>query len=80
MSQLSHDLLMLEFLSWISSQRRTYDEAMNLWQSHCPRHMIWEDAIADGYIEITRNGTGQNAEVTLTENGRTLLNGNGHRD
>jgi hypothetical protein len=80
MSQLSHDLLMLEFLSWISSQRRTYDEAMNLWQSHCPRHMIWEDAIADGYIEINRNGTGRAAEVMLTENGRTLLNGNGHRD
>jgi hypothetical protein len=80
MSQLSHDLLMLEFLSWISSRRRTYDEAMNLWQSHCPRHMIWEDAIADGYIEINHNGTGHDAEVTLTANGRTLLNGNGCRD
>ena len=80
MSQLSHDLLMLEFLSWISSQRRTYDEALNLWQSQCPRHMIWEDAIADGYIEINRNGTSQDAEVTLTENGRTLLNGNGRHD
>ena len=77
MSQLSHDLLMLEFLSWISSQRRTYDEAMLKWQSHCPRHMIWEDAIADGYIAITRDGTGSDAEVTLTENGRTVLNGNG---
>ena len=42
--------------------------------------MIWEDAIADGYIEINRNGTGHAAEVMLTENGRTLLNGNGHRD
>ena len=80
MSQLSHDLLMLEFLGWISSQRRTYDEAMNLWQSHCPRHMIWEDAIADGYVEIKHNGTDRDAEVTLTENGRTVLNGNGHRE
>jgi hypothetical protein len=80
MSQLSHDLLMLEFLSWISSRRRTYDEAMTLWQSHCPRHMIWEDAIADGYIEIKRNGRGEVSEVTLTENGRTLLNGNGRHD
>jgi len=80
MSQLSHDLLMLEFLSWISSQRRTYDEALNLWQSHCPRHMIWEDAIADGYIAIKSNGTGHDSEVTLTENGRTHLNGNGRHD
>jgi hypothetical protein len=76
MSQLSHDLLMLEFLSWISSQRRTYDEAMLKWQSHCPRHMIWEDAIADGYITINRNGTDHDPEIALTENGRTLLNGN----
>jgi hypothetical protein len=80
MSQLSHDLLMLEFLGWIASRRRSYDEAINLWQSHCPRHMIWEDAIADGYIEIKRNGIGHGAEVALTENGRTLLNGNGQDD
>ena len=75
MSQLSHDLLMLEFLSWISNQRRTYDEAMLKWQSHCPRHMIWEDAIAEGYIEFNRNGTSHDPEIALTENGRTLLNG-----
>jgi hypothetical protein len=71
---------MLEFLGWISSQRRTYDEAMLKWQSHCPRHMIWEDAIADGYIEINRNGTGHDPEIALTENGRTVLNGNARHD
>ncbi len=54
MSQLSHDLLMLEFLSWISSRRRTYAEAMNAWQSSCPRLTIWEDAMIDGYIEVNR--------------------------
>jgi hypothetical protein len=75
MSQLSHDLLMLEFLSWISNRRRTYAEAMNAWQSSCPRLTIWEDAIIDGYIEIKRQPTVQDPEVILTVTGLALLNG-----
>jgi hypothetical protein len=76
MSQLSHDLLMLEFLSWISSRRRTYAEAMNAWQSSCPRLTIWEDAMIDGYIEVNRQQMIGDPEVTLTTRGRALLNGN----
>jgi hypothetical protein len=76
MSQLSHDLLMLEFLSWISSRRRTYAEAMNAWQSSCPRLTIWEDAMIDGYIEVNRQQIIGDPEVTLTTRGRALLNGN----
>jgi hypothetical protein len=76
MSQLSHDLLMLEFLSWISSRRRTYAEAMNAWQSSCPRLTIWEDAMIDGYIEVNRQQVIGDPEVTLTTRGRALLNGN----
>ena len=53
----SVNLLMLEFLSWVSSRRRTYNEAMEAWQSHCPRQTIWEDAMIDGYIELNRQGT-----------------------
>jgi hypothetical protein len=79
MSELSRDLLMLEFLSWISSRRRTYAEAMNAWQSTCPRHTIWEDAMIDGYIEINRQEQLQDPEVTLTASGLALLTGkNGH--
>jgi hypothetical protein len=69
-------LLMIEFLSWISSRRRTYAEAMNAWQSTCPRHTIWEDAMIDGYIEINRQGALPDPEVTLTPRGHALLNGN----
>ena len=76
MSQLSHDLLMLEFLSWISSRRRTYAEAMNAWQSSCPRLTIWEDAMIDGYIQVNRQEIIGDPEVILTTRGRTLLNGN----
>ncbi len=43
---------MLEFLTWVADRRRTYDEAMEAWQSHCPRQTIWEDAIIDGLIQI----------------------------
>jgi len=66
---------MLEFLSWISSRRRTYTETMNAWQSTCPRHTIWEDAIIDGYIQVNRNETLRDPEVSLTVNGRALLHG-----
>lgn len=72
-------LLMIEFLSWLFDRRRTYSEAMDAWQSHCPRQTIWEDAIIEGYIQLDRNGSDPDPVVSLTERGRSLLNGNGHR-
>ncbi|MGE5216040.1 MAG: hypothetical protein ACM3SP_03435 [Chloroflexota bacterium] len=73
----SENLLMREFLSWLSSRRRTYSEAMDAWQSHCPRQTIWEDAMIEGYIELNRRETDQDPEVSLTARGRELLSGNG---
>jgi len=72
-------LLMIEFLSWLFDRPRTYSEAMEAWQSHCPRQTIWEDAMIEGYIELDRNDSERDPVVTLTERGRNLLNGNGHR-
>lgn len=72
-------LLMSEFLSWLFDRPRTYSEAMDAWQSHCPRQTIWEDAMIEGYIELDRNDSERDPVVTLTERGRSLLNGNGHR-
>ena len=69
-------LLMLEFLSWVSTRRRTYDETMQAWQSHCPRQTIWEDAIIDGLIRLNREDSLRDPEVTLTSRGRAMLNGN----
>ena len=71
----SGSLLMLEFLSWVSSRRRTYADAMEAWQSHCPRQTIWEDAMIAGYIQLNRHKTLQDPEVILTAIGRNLLNG-----
>ncbi|HEX6436489.1 MAG TPA: hypothetical protein VF182_05115 [Candidatus Binatia bacterium] len=71
----SANLLMLEFLSWISDRQRTYAEAMNAWQSTCPRHTIWEDAIIDGLIQLNGLGTAHDPRVELTSRGKAYLNG-----
>ena len=65
--------LMLEFLTWVADRQRTYDEAMEAWQSHCPRQTIWEDAIIDGYIQLRSVDMLHDSEVTLTPLGRQLL-------
>jgi hypothetical protein len=58
---------MRELLEWVAARPRTYDEAMEAWRSHCPRHTPWEDATIEGLIEVV----GQ--RVVLTDRGRTLL-------
>ena len=72
-------LLMVEFLSWLLNRRRTYSEAIDAWQSHCPRQTIWEDAMIEGYIKLDRNGSERDPVVTLTERGWKFLNGNGQQ-
>ncbi len=68
------NFLMLEFLSWIASRRRTYAETMNAWQTMCPRYPIWEDAIIGGLIQMSRAETVDDPEVTLTPRGQAYLN------
>ena len=68
-------LLMLEFLSWVASRPRTYDEAMDAWRSTCPRHTVWEDALVDGLIQFESAGSLRQSEVTLTPRGQALLAG-----
>ena len=38
--------LIRQLLEWIASAPRTYGDAMEIWRSSCPRHTIWEDALA----------------------------------
>ena len=75
----SANLLMLEFLSWVSSRPRTYADAMNAWQTTCPRHTIWEDAIIDGLIQLNGAEILHDPEVILTPRGKAYLDGNSHR-
>ena len=60
-----------ELLDWISRGRRSYPEAIEVWQTQCPRHSVWEDALADGLVRVVRNGSG--SEVALTPAGEAAL-------
>src|SRR5262245_41998299 len=73
----SVSLLMREFLTWVGSRPRTYAEAMDAWRSTCPRHTVWEDALADGLIQVDGGGPLHYSEVTLTPRGRAILDGGG---
>jgi hypothetical protein len=44
-----------------------------VWQTHCPRHSVWEDALADGLVRVVRNGS--EAEVRLTRAGAAAVRG-----
>ena len=69
----STSLLMFEFLTWVADRRRTYDEAIEAWQSHCPRQTIWEDAIIEAYIQLVSIDSTCDSLVTLTPRGQQLL-------
>jgi hypothetical protein len=66
-------LAMIEFLTWVSSRRRTYAEAMEAWRSTCPRHTVWEDALADALIRFEGGKTLREYEVVLTPRGESIL-------
>jgi len=57
----------LELLDWVSSHPRTYTETMDAWASHCPRLLVWEDALLDGLVRVTRG------QVVLTPSGEAAL-------
>lgn len=65
------DAEILELLSWISRQPRSYPEAIEVWKTNCPRHSLWEDALDGGLIRIVRNGS--ESRVTLTARGAAAL-------
>jgi hypothetical protein len=41
-----------ELLDWVSRRPRTYTETMEAWQSHCPRLLVWEDALLAGLVRV----------------------------
>jgi hypothetical protein len=58
-----------ELLSWIDERPRSYADTMDAWHSHCPRLLVWEDALADGLVRVTRGA------VVVTAAGRASLAG-----
>ena len=66
--------LLLQFLAWVAVRPRTYGEAMDAWRTSCPRLSIWEDATADGLVEILPcDGAQATCPVVLTASGRAML-------
>ena len=45
--------LTVELLTWISTRRRTYADAIEAWRSTCPRHTVWDDALLDGLVRTS---------------------------
>jgi len=45
---------------------------MDAWRSTFPRRTVWEDALAEGFVEI-ESGPGCQAEVILSSRGRTAM-------
>ena len=67
-------LLLIQFLQWVSSRRRTYAEAMDAWRSTCPRLSIWEDALGDDLVRLEAGEGGlSDCRVVLTPRGEALL-------
>ncbi|MGI9147767.1 MAG: hypothetical protein ACR2IK_14645 [Chloroflexota bacterium] len=65
---------MREFLAWVAFRQRTYGDAMDAWQSHCPRFTLWEDALEAGLV-VLEPGSGAlgSARVRLTARGHAAL-------
>jgi hypothetical protein len=61
----------LELLAWIERHQPTYAETMDAWRSTCPRLSVWEDAGADGLVEVIRAEGG--SVVRLTAAGRRAV-------
>ncbi len=71
------DAEVLQLLVWVARRPRTYAEAMEVWQTSCPRHSVWEDACGDELVQVeTGSGTIMDqSPVALTLLGRAVLNG-----
>jgi len=59
----------IELLTWIAERPRTYAETMDAWHSHCPRLLVWEDALADRLVAV------RGRQVSVTAAGLALLAG-----
>jgi hypothetical protein len=65
---------MREFLTWVARCPRTYADTMEAWASHCPRFLVWEDALEAGLIRIDgERGRFGTASIVLTPAGMLAL-------
>ena len=65
------EVLILDLLEWVASRERSYEEAMEVWRTSCPRLPVWEDANDRGLIAT--EPVGGRSIVRITSSGRALL-------
>ncbi|MFE0838999.1 hypothetical protein [Achromobacter insolitus] len=66
---------LLQFLAWIAERPRTYAQTLDAWRSSCPRLSAWEDATANGLVDLSPSGDDPQTQpvVVLTPKGRKML-------
>ena len=64
--------LILDFLTWLTTGPRPYDEVMDAWHTNCPRLTVWEDASERGFVARWSGNL-----VEITPLGQSFLAGNG---
>jgi hypothetical protein len=42
----------VQLLEWLNERERSYADTVDAWRTSCPRLSVWEDAIADGLVEV----------------------------
>jgi hypothetical protein len=72
--------LVVDLLRWVATRRRTYRDTMDAWRTSCPRFPVWEDALASGFVSVTREDGDDTLTVAITPEGRVFLAGHPGRD
>lgn len=67
--------LVADLLRWVAAHPRTYRDTMDAWRTSCPRLPVWEDALDSGFVEVSRDDDRQELLVSLTPEGRSILEG-----
>ncbi len=64
--------LIVDLVSWVAKEERSYEDVMDAWRTSCPRLPIWEEANARGLVTRARNASGVPI-VRITDAGRDVL-------
>ncbi len=65
------DALILDLLEWLANGERTYQEAIDIWRTSCPRLPVWEDANDRGLL--ARQHVNGREVVRITSGGLEYL-------
>lgn len=64
--------LIVDLVSWVAKEERSYLDVMEAWRTSCPRLPVWEEANARGLIARVRAADGT-PRIRVTETGYALI-------